>query len=128
LGMTAHVRYTALDATAPATQSTTVIGDVIRGRIGFDGLLMTDDLSMKALRGPFGVRAEAAIGAGCDLVLHCNGNPAEAAAVAEVVPELAGRALARAERAQAVRGSAGQADPAALEAEFVELRERATGA
>ena len=125
--MSAHLVYPALDPERPATLSSDVVR-WIRGGIGFDGLLMTDDLSMKALRGPFGVRAEAAIAAGCDLVLHCNGDPAEAAAVAEAVPELAGRALARAERAQAVRGSAGQADPAALEAEFVELRERATGA
>ncbi|HMQ94065.1 MAG TPA: beta-N-acetylhexosaminidase [Amaricoccus sp.] len=125
--MSAHVVYAALDAARPATLSPEVMRR-IRGDIGFDGLLMTDDLSMQALRGPFGARAEAAIAAGCDMVLHCNGDPAEAAAVAEAVPELAGRALARAERAQAVRGSAGQADPAALEAEFVELRERAAGA
>lgn len=95
--MTAHVVYTAIDRTAPGTLSKTVVNDVIRGQIGFDGLLMTDDLSMQALTGSFRQRAEAAIAAGCDVVLHCNGDPEEARAVAEGAPELAGRALERAE-------------------------------
>jgi len=99
LGMTAHVVFTAIDARAPATLSKTVVEQVIRGRIGFDGLLMTDDLSMKALSGDFRSRAERAIAAGCDLVLHCDGDLAEARAVAEGAPELAGASLRRSEAA-----------------------------
>ncbi|MFO1102042.1 MAG: beta-N-acetylhexosaminidase [Methylocystis sp.] len=99
MAMSAHVVYTHIDATAPATLSKTVIGEIIRGRIAFDGLLMTDDLSMKALTGGFRQRAERAIGAGCDMVLHCNGDLAEARPVAEGAPTLAGKALARAEKA-----------------------------
>jgi beta-N-acetylhexosaminidase len=125
--MSAHVVYPALDPVRPATLSPELVA-LIRGRIGFDGLLMTDDLSMKALAGPFGARAHAAIAAGCDMLLHCNGEAGEAAAVAEAAPELAGAALARADRALAARGGAAQADPAALEAEFIELKERSAGA
>lgn len=99
MAMSAHVVYTAIDPTAPGTLSKTVIGDIIRGHIGFDGLLITDDLSMKALSGSFRERAERAIGAGCDVVLHCNGDLSEARPVAEGAPTLAGKALARAEKA-----------------------------
>jgi len=99
IAMTAHVVYTALDPTAPGTLSKTVIGKTIRSAIGFDGLLLTDDLSMKALQGDFRQRAEAAIAAGCDIVLHCNGDLDEARAVAEGAPVLAGRARARADAA-----------------------------
>jgi beta-N-acetylhexosaminidase len=99
MAMSAHVVYTAIDPAAPGTQSKTVVNDVIRGLIGFDGLLMTDDLSMKALTGSFRERAERAIAAGCDIVLHCNGDLAEATPVAEGAPLLAGKALARAEKA-----------------------------
>lgn len=101
LAMTAHVVYTAIDAAAPATLSKTVVQEVIRSRIGFDGLLMTDDLSMKALSGGFRTRAEQAIAAGCDMVLHCNGDLAETRPIAEGAPELAGAALRRAETALA---------------------------
>ena len=83
----------------PATLSKVVVEGVVRGHIGFDGLLMTDDLSMKALTGSFRERAERAIAAGCDIVLHCNGDLAEARPVAEGAPPLAGAALARAEKA-----------------------------
>ena len=99
LGMTAHVVYAALDPSAPATLSKTVVGGVVRGHIGFDGLLMSDDLSMKALTGGFGERARAAFAAGVDVALHCNGDLAEASAVAEATPRLAGRSLERAEAA-----------------------------
>jgi len=99
MAMSAHVVYTSIDPAAPGTLSKTVIGDVIRGQIGFDGLLMTDDLSMRALSGGFRERAERAIGAGCDIVLHCNGDLAEARPVAEGAPPLQGAALARAEKA-----------------------------
>lgn len=95
LAMTAHVVFTAIDAERPGTLSKAVIEQIIRGEIGFDGLLMTDDLSMKALTGGFRERAEAAIGAGCDVVLHCNGDLDEAGAIAEGAGELAGRALER---------------------------------
>ena len=75
--MTAHVVYAAFDAERPATLSPRVIDEVIRGGIGFDGMLLTDDLSMRALGGSFAERAEAALAAGCDVVLHCNGDMAE---------------------------------------------------
>jgi beta-N-acetylhexosaminidase len=100
--MTAHVVYSAIDAQAPASTSPIVTADVIRGHIGFDGLLMSDDLGMKALTGDFRARAEAVIAAGSDLVLHCSSNLEEAQAVAAGTPLLAGAARARFERALAV--------------------------
>lgn len=103
LAMTAHVVYRAIDDARPATTSPTVVGDVIRGKIGFDGLLMTDDLSMKALDGDFEARARASLDAGCDLVLHCNGRMDEMTAVAKAVPPLAGEGGRRAEAAEAMR-------------------------
>jgi beta-N-acetylhexosaminidase len=99
--MTAHVVYEALDPLHPATQSREVVENIVRGEIGFDGLLMTDDLSMKALDGRFFERAARAFGAGVDLALHCNGDLAEAGAVAQAAPMLAGAALDRVERARA---------------------------
>jgi beta-N-acetylhexosaminidase len=99
--MTAHVVYPAIDPERPATTSRTVIDQVIRGDIGFRGLLLTDDLSMKALGGDFETRARAALDAGCDIVLHCNGDPAEMAAVAAGTRPLAGEAERRAEAALA---------------------------
>jgi beta-N-acetylhexosaminidase len=101
MAMSAHVVYTAIDPSAPGTQSRIVVEEIIRGLIGFDGLLMTDDLSMKALTGSFRERAERAIAAGCDMVLHCNGDLAEAVPVAEGAPPLAGKALERAGQALA---------------------------
>lgn len=85
LGMTAHIRYTALDAEQPATCSPVVIGDVIRGRLGFDGLLMSDDLAMAALAGSHGARAARALAAGCDIALHCTGQLADMRDVAAEV-------------------------------------------
>ncbi len=99
LGMTAHIIYEAFDGNQPATFSPVVIKDVIRTEIGFDGLLMTDDLSMHALDGSFSERARRSIEAGCDVVLHCNGDMQEMQQVADSVPELAGQAAVRAERA-----------------------------
>ncbi|MEP5265116.1 MAG: beta-N-acetylhexosaminidase, partial [Nitratireductor sp.] len=99
LAMTAHVVYTALDPNSPATTSATVIGETIRGRIGFEGLLMSDDLSMKALKGDFGARTRASLAAGCDLVLHCNGDMAEMGAVAAEAKVLVGESLRRSEAA-----------------------------
>ncbi len=112
--MTAHVVYRAIDPARPATVSPAVVGDVIRGTIGYDGALMTDDLSMKALGGPMAERAAAAIAAGCDLALHCNGDLAEMRAVAGAVPPLSGAAAARCEAALAARTPADAIDPAAL--------------
>lgn len=103
--MTAHVVYKALDDT-PATLSTPVIKDIIRKRIGFSGLLFSDDLSMQALSGGLGERAAAAFTAGVDIALHCNGDLMEAQAVAAASPVLAGESLARAERASLRRASA----------------------
>ncbi len=102
LAMSAHVIYSAIDAARPATVSPMVIGDIVRGHIGFDGLLMTDDLSMKALSGSFAERAEAAFAAGIDMALHCNGDLAEAEAVASATPMLDGKRLERAEKALAL--------------------------
>ena len=105
LGMTAHVVFSAIDPVAPATTSATMVREVIRGFIGFRGLLMSDDISMGALSGPLAERSRAALAAGCDLVLHCNGDLAEMGEVAAAVPELAGEALARAEAALARRNA-----------------------
>jgi beta-N-acetylhexosaminidase len=99
LGMTAHVVYTDIDATGPATTSKRVIDEVVRGFIRFDGALMSDDLSMRALKGTFAERAHAAVEAGCDLILHCNGNMDEMAEIASASPALGGRSLSRTERA-----------------------------
>jgi beta-N-acetylhexosaminidase len=100
--MTAHVVFTAIDADAPASISRRVTEQVIRGAIGFDGLLMSDDLAMKALAGSAAERAAAVIAAGSDLVLACNGGLAETEAVAAVAPKLEGQARARFDRACAV--------------------------
>ncbi len=99
IAMTAHVVYAAIDAKRPATVSRAVVEDIIRGHIGFDGLLLTDDLSMKALSGGFRARAEAALAAGCDIVLHCNGRLEEMTEIAPVCPPLAGEAERRAKAA-----------------------------
>ena len=99
LAMTAHVVFTALDPDHPATTSRVVMEEIIRGHIGYDGLVMTDDLSMHALSGSFRGRTEAAFAAGCDMALHCNGSMEEMGAVAEAAPVLAGDALRRANAA-----------------------------
>src|SRR5438445_3161842 len=113
IAMTAHVVYESIDPQRPATTSPKVIRDVIRGEIGFDGLLMSDDLSMKALDGPLSVRAKAALFAGCDLVLHCNGDMDEMRDVASEVKELEGQALRRSQQALAHLSVPGPFDPAA---------------
>jgi beta-N-acetylhexosaminidase len=101
MAMSAHVIYSAIDPRRPATTSRKVFKRVIRGAIGYDGLVMTDDLSMKALSGDFRDRAANAIAAGCDVVLHCNGDMAEMKPVAEGCGALKGRARRRAEAALA---------------------------
>jgi beta-N-acetylhexosaminidase len=104
--MTAHVVYIALDPERPGTLSPRVI-DFIRHKIGFDGLLFSDDLSMQALSGTLRTRAEGCFAAGVDIGLHCNGDLAEAEAVAASAPALEGQALARAQRAASWRGHPG---------------------
>src|SRR4051812_21906370 len=99
LAMTAHVVYTALDPDHPATTSARVIEEIIRGHIRYDGLVMSDDLSMQALSGSFRERAEASFAAGCDVVLHCNGRMEEMRPIAEASPLLGGSPLRRAEAA-----------------------------
>lgn len=99
MAMTAHVVFEALDKHNPATLSKTVIRDVIRKQLGFNGLLITDDLSMKALSGSFTENTKAALEAGCDVVLHCNGLLEEMQEVAEAASPLAGKAMARAKAA-----------------------------
>ncbi len=103
LGMTAHVVFSAIDPDAPATTSVTMVREVIRGFIGFQGLLMSDDVSMKALTGSIAERSRAAFAAGCDVVLHCNGDLDEMAAVAAQAPVLEGMAGKRADAALAQR-------------------------
>jgi beta-N-acetylhexosaminidase len=120
LGMTAHVVFSALDPDRPATVSPAAIAH-LRGTLGFDGLLMTDDIGMGALGGPMGDRAAAAIAAGCDLVLHCSGDLDEMTSVAEAAGELTGDAAHRARRALAARINPEAIDIAALEAEFESL-------
>ncbi|HYE47422.1 MAG TPA: beta-N-acetylhexosaminidase [Caulobacter sp.] len=101
MAMSAHVVFTALDARRPATTSRTVIRDVVRGEIGFGGLLMTDDLSMKALDGGYEQRARSAHAAGCDMILHCNGRMEEMTAVVAGTRTLSGLSRRRAEAALA---------------------------
>lgn len=113
--MTAHVVYTAIDRDYPASTSLIVTRDIIRRDLGFDGLLMSDDLSMKALTGPMRARAQAVIAAGSDVALHCNGDLAEMIEAANGVPALAGHALARFERAYALTTECSSFDPAKAE-------------
>src|SRR4029453_1983453 len=101
IAMTAHVVFRALDPAQPATTSATIIQRVIRGVIGFQGLLMSDDVSMNALAGSIAERTRAIVNAGCDMVLHCNGNLEEMREVAGQTPELSGMALQRAVKALA---------------------------
>ena len=121
LAMTAHVVFTAIDPVRPATTSATMIGEVIRGLIGFDGLLMGDDISMGALSGSIAERARASLAAGCDLVLHCNGQMDEMRSVASEAPELTGEAKRRADAALAVRKSPSGIDLAAARREFAAM-------
>jgi beta-N-acetylhexosaminidase len=101
MGMTAHLVYTIWDAERPGSLSPVVIGDIIRGRIGFDGFLMSDDLGMNALTGTAGERAIRAVAAGCDVGLHCSGDLAEMEDIAAVIPELAEAGRERLARAMA---------------------------
>jgi beta-N-acetylhexosaminidase len=95
IAMTAHIVYTVLDRDRPATLSSTVIADTIRGDIGFDGLLISDDLGMRALGGSFAARATGALAAGCDLALHCSGDFSEMAEIVASVGDISSRAAER---------------------------------
>jgi beta-N-acetylhexosaminidase len=127
-GMTAHVVFTALDPGLPATTSSIMITQVIRGFIGFSGALMSDDVSMGALSGPITERVRQSLAAGCDLVLHCNGNFAEMQEVAASCPELGGAALQRTARALAMRRAPEAIDLEAARAEFTQLVSGRAGA
>ena len=130
MAMTAHVVFSALDPVHPATTSATIIERVIRGVIGFQGLLMSDDVSMNALSGSIAERTQAIFSAGCDMVLHCNGKLEEMREVAAETPELSGKALERARRALASRRAPQPFDRMAGRAELDAMMSRAgkTGA
>jgi len=121
LGMTAHVVFTAVDPVAPATTSANIVKHVIRDSIGFTGLLMSDDISMGALSGSLSERTRAAIAAGCDVVLHCDGVLSEMVDVAAEAPALAGAAARRAGAALAARKPPAPLDAAASRAELAKL-------
>jgi beta-N-acetylhexosaminidase len=121
MAMTAHVVFSAIDPVCPATTSATRIREVIRGCIGFDGLLMSDDISMGALSGSLAERTQAALAAGCDVVLHCNGRLDEMQAVAGATPALAGTPGRRAAAALAARGTASELDLQAARREFAAM-------
>src|SRR5471030_1832204 len=125
MAMTAHVVFSALDPAHPATTSATIVTQVIRGVIGFQGLLMSDDVSMNALSGSIAERTRAIFAAGCDMVLHCNGKLDEMREVAGETPELTGNALERANRALASRGTPKPFDRLAARAELDALINRA---
>jgi beta-N-acetylhexosaminidase len=118
MAMTAHVVYTAIDAAAPATTSKKVVSDIVRGEIGFDGLLISDDTSMKALSGDFADKAAAILAAGCDIVLHCNGVMEEMRGIVSRTVPLQGKSLQRAERALTYIEKHDMASEADIRAEF----------
>ena len=130
MAMTAHIVFSALDPAHPATTSATIIEQVIRGAIGFQGLLMSDDVSMNALAGSIAERTRSIFAAGCDMVLHCNGKLEEMREVAAATPELSGKALQRARQALASRKAPQPLDRLKARAELDALIERAgtTGA
>jgi beta-N-acetylhexosaminidase len=125
--MTAHVIFSAIDPAAPASTSAIVTAEIIRTKINFDNLLMSDDLGMKALTGSFKDRAAAVIGAGSDLALHCGGDLAEMEAVAAGVPALTGPSLQRFKRCIAVTRQSQKLDVAAAEAAIAMVLARASG-
>ncbi|MCA1406891.1 beta-N-acetylhexosaminidase [Ensifer sp. IC3342] len=118
MAMSAHMVFTAIDPDNPATTSPKVVSEIIRGHIGFDGLLMSDDVSMNALAGDMAARARGIIGAGLDLVLHCHGIMEEMRTVADVVPVLSGDRMRRARAAEAAFRKPDNADQEALRVEF----------
>jgi beta-N-acetylhexosaminidase len=123
LAMTAHVVFEAIDSRLPATHSPTVIAEVIRDAIGFRGILLSDDLGMKALGGSFGDRAACCLAAGCDLALHCSGDPGETEAVLEAAGELP---TAVADRLAAELARVGNAAPSTRGVALARLNELLT--
>lgn len=121
MAMTAHVVYSAFDPASPASTSNVMIDEVIRGLIGFGGLLMNDDISMNALKGTMTERAKAVMAAGNDVLLHCHGIMEDMVALAKEVPVLAGASLARAQAVEAAFGPGEAGDEAALRDEFAAL-------
>jgi beta-N-acetylhexosaminidase len=130
--MTAHVVYTALDGDNPATTSSEVISRTIRRDIGFQGVLVSDDIGMKALGGPFEERAAAVLAAGCDLVLHCSGDTAEMEAVAAGAGPITDKGLARLQNGAAMlntpRDIGGDIDAVAVQARLDEIMNAEGGA
>jgi len=120
VAMTAHIRYTAWDAANPATQSEFVISEIIRKRIGFDGLLLSDDIDMQALEGTIPERSARAIAAGCDLVLNCWGKMDDMAGTAEVLPSMSDVTRKRLDRAMA---GAGKVSDQSLREELLAVRD-----
>lgn len=118
MAMSAHIVFTAIDPDEPATISRKVIDEIIRGHIGFDGLLMSDDTSMNALKGTIGERAARIVGGGCDIVLHCNGVMDEMKAVVKETVPLTGDALRRARAVEAAFGAGDGLNEEAIRAEF----------
>ncbi len=116
--MTAHIVYRAIDPSAPATLSPRVIAEIIRGEIGFDGVLVSDDLSMRALGGSLAERAQRALAAGCDLALHCNGDLAEMEEITAAIGPLSDAAVARLEHGEAVRRRPEEFDRSEAEPRF----------
>ena len=115
-GMTGHLLFTAWDTENPATQSPTIIKEIIRGRIGFDGLLITDDLDMEALSGSVPERAERSVAAGCDIALNCWGKMDDMQGICQRLPAMGAATRARLDRALAamtMHGDAGE-QPALL--------------
>ncbi|MFD1744227.1 beta-N-acetylhexosaminidase [Rhizobium helianthi] len=121
MAMSAHIVFTAIDAENPATTSRKVIQEIVRERIGFNGLLLSDDSSMNALKGTLGERAANIVAGGCDIVLHCNGVMDEMRQVVKQVPALEGMCRERAERAEAAMPTADAGDESELRAEFWDL-------
>ena len=118
MGMTAHIVYDAWDAERCASLSPTVITDIVRGEIGFDGLLFSDDLDMKALKGDVPTRAKDVVAAGCDIALNCWGRMDEMVAIADILGEIGPEARRRLDDAMASRDSEGH------ETELAELLSR----
>lgn len=126
VGMTGHIVFEAIDPERPATLSPIVLSEIVRGHIGFDGLLLSDDLSMKALLGTVGESAAGALAAGCDIALHCNGDMGEMREVAAAAPRLDGRSAERAARALRLVAGRRAVDLAALADQRDRLFDRAS--
>ena len=123
--MTGHLVYSDIDPDNPATMSRAVIAEVIRGAIGFEGVLVTDDLSMAALGGDYSARAARSLAAGCDLVLHCNGKAEEMKAVMDGAGPLSTEASRRLAVAAARPGAPEDIDTAALAARLDRMLDQA---